>query len=138
LRSELEQHFEIGGLIEAALRALIYIRLPDGSIDERGFSVLRLIRASRPDDKRISMVRLKEMVREQYLLVCLDEQRAIGALPKLLGGDANARKSTLDLLHRVLAAREDMSDEGKRRLARVEALFSLKPEKTVSAEAAHA
>jgi pimeloyl-ACP methyl ester carboxylesterase len=138
LRSELEQHFEIGGLIEAALRALIYIRLPDGSIDERGFSVLRLIRASRPADKRISMVRLKEMVREQYLLVCLDEQRAIGALPKLLGGDANARKSTLDLLHRVLAAREDMSDEGKRRLARVEALFSLKPEKTVSAEAAHA
>jgi hypothetical protein len=31
-----------------------------------------------------------------------------------------------------------MSDDGKRRLARVEALFSLKQEKTVSAEAAHA
>jgi hypothetical protein len=66
------------------------------------------------------------MVREQYLLVYFDEERAIAALPKLLGTDTNARQATLDLLHRVLAAREDMSDEGKRRLARVEALFSLK------------
>jgi pimeloyl-ACP methyl ester carboxylesterase len=138
MRSELESRFDAGGPIEAGLRALIYIRLPDGSVDERGFSVLKLIRASRPANNRISMARFKEMVREQYLLVYFDEERAIAALPKLLGADTNARKSTLDLLHRVLAAREDMSDEGKRRLARVEALFSLKPEKTVSAEVAHA
>ncbi len=77
-------------------------------------------------------------MREQYLLVRLDEERAIAALPKLLGADANERKATLDVLHRVLAARGDMSDEGKRRLARVEALFDVKPEKARKAEAAHA
>jgi pimeloyl-ACP methyl ester carboxylesterase len=138
LRSELEQRFEVGGPVEAALRALIYIRLPDGSIDERGFNMVKLIRASRPADKRLSMVRLKEIVRQQYLLVCLDQERAITALPKLLGADANGRKATLDVLQRVLSARGDMSDEGRRRLARVEALFGLKPQETAKTEAAHA
>jgi hypothetical protein len=138
MRAELESRFDAGGPIEAGLRALIYIRLPDGSVDERGFSVLKLIRASRPANNRISMARFKEMVREQYLLVYFDEERAVAALPKLLGGDTNGRKSTLDLLHRVLSARDDMSDEGKRRLARVEGLFNIKQEKAVAAEAAHA
>jgi pimeloyl-ACP methyl ester carboxylesterase len=138
LRSELEQRFEVGDPIEAALRALIYIRLPDGSIDERGFNMLKLIRASRPADKRLSMVRLKEMVRQQHLLVCLDQERAIGALPKLLGADGNGRKATLDVLQRVLSARGDLSDESERRLARVEALFGLKPQEPAKVEAAHA
>ena len=85
LRAELEKRFEVGGLEEAAMRALIYIRLPEGSIDERGFSVLKLIRASRPAEKQMSLAHFKEMVRQQYLLVCLDQERAVGALPKLLG-----------------------------------------------------
>ena len=77
MRSELEHRFEVGGLEEAALRALVYIRLPEGSIDERGFAVLKLIRASRPAGKRMSLARFKEMLREQYLLVRLDEERAL-------------------------------------------------------------
>ena len=105
LRAELEHRFDAGGLEEAALRALIYIRLPEGSIDERGFSVLKLIRASRPASKRRSLAQFKEIVREQYLLVRLDAERAINALPTLLGSDATARKAMLDALHRVLAAR---------------------------------
>ncbi len=138
LRSELEQRFEVGGPVEAALRALIFIRLPESSIDERSFNMLKLIRASRPADKRISMVQLKEMMRQQYLLVCLDQERAVTALPKLLGADVKERKATLDVLHRVLSARGEMSDEGRRRLARVEALFGLKPQDAEKAEAAHA
>ena len=93
MRAELEHCFEVGGLEEAVLRALVYIRLPEGSVDERGFAVLRLIRASRPAAKRMSLARFKEMMREQYLLVRLDEERAVSALPKLLGEDAVARKS---------------------------------------------
>jgi hypothetical protein len=138
LRSELEHRFEAGGPIEAGLRALVYIRLPEGSIDERGFSVLKLIRASRPADKRISIDRFKEMVREQYLLVCLDEERAMTALPKLLGADTPGRKAALDAVHQVLGASGDISDEGKRRLTRVETLFGIKPEKVSKVEAAHA
>ena len=122
---------------EAALRALVYIRMPEGSIDERGFAMLKLIRASRPAAKRVSPARFKEMLREQYLLVGLDEGRAIEALPKLLGEDAAARRAALDTLHQVLAARGMMSDEGRRRLVQVEALFSAPPKKVVKSETAH-
>ena len=127
-----------GGPEEAALRALIYIRLPEGSIDERGFSVLKLIRASRPASKRLSLAQFKEIVREQYLLVCHDAERAINALPTLLGSDVTARKAALDVLHRVLAARDTLSGEGKRRLAQVEALFDVRREPSSKSEPAHA
>ncbi len=138
VRARLERRFEVGGLEEAALRALIYIRLPDGVVDERGFAVLKLIRASRPANKRLSLVHFKEVLREQYLLVRLDEERAITALPKLLGENAIARRTTLNILHQILAARGDMSIEGERRLARVKTLFDTGPEKATKTEAAHA
>jgi hypothetical protein len=138
LRSNLEHRFDVGDRTEAALRALIYIRLPEGRIDERGFSVIKLIRDARPADQRISMARLKEIVRDQYLLVCLDEERAIAALPKLLGADATERKAALEALHRVLAASGDLSEEGKRRLDRIEALFDVRAATPSTAEAAHA
>jgi hypothetical protein len=138
LRAELEKQFEVGGVTEAAMRALIYIRMPEGSIDERGFSVLKLIRASHPAEKQMSLARFKEMVRRQYLLVCLDQERAIGSLPRLLGSDADPRKTALEMLHRVLAARGEMSDEGKRRLKQIETLFATEGTKRSKAEAAHA
>jgi hypothetical protein len=138
LRAELEGRFEMGRPQDAALRALVYIRLADGSIDERGFAVLKQVRASRPAARRISLARFKEILREQYLLVRLDEECALGALPKLLSDDDAVRKATLDLLHRILAARGDLSDEEKRRLTRVEALFGALPAMAVRAETAHA
>jgi hypothetical protein len=138
LRAELEKQFEVGGVTEAAMRALIYIRMPEGSIDERGFSVLKLIRASRPTDKQMTLAHFKEMVRQQYLLVCLDQDRAISTLPKLLGSDAGARKTALEMLNRVLAARGEMSEEGKRRLKEIEAMFATEATKRSKAEAEHA
>jgi hypothetical protein len=86
----------------------------------------------------MSLARFKEMVREQYLLVCLDEERAIDALPRLLGTDVGERKAAHDVLEQVLAARGAVSEEGKRRQARVEALFDAKPEKAAKPEPAHA
>ena len=138
LRAELEHKFNVGNVEEAAIRALIYIRLPEGSIDERGFSALKLIWASRPASKRFGLARFKELMKEQFLLVCLDEERAVNALPRLLGVDAAERKAALDVLHRILDARREMSAEGKRRLVRIEALFNAKPGKTSTSEITHA
>jgi Protein of unknown function (DUF3141) len=138
LRAELERRFESGGVEEAALRALIYIRLPEGSIDERGFTAIKLIRASRPAANRKTLAQMKEIVREQYLLVRLDEERAIAALPALLGADAAQRRAVLDALHQVLAARGALAGEAKRRLERVEALLETKRDKASQSEPAHA
>jgi hypothetical protein len=138
LRAELEHKFDVGHIEEAVLRALVYIRLPEGSVDERGYAVLKLIRESRPASRRVSLARFKEMLREQFLLVCLDEERAINTLPALLGADAGERKAAVDVLRRILEARGALSDEGKRRLARIEAVFGAKPVKSPAPEPAHA
>jgi hypothetical protein len=37
----LEQRIEQGGLLEAAVRVLIYVRLPEGKVDEREFAALK-------------------------------------------------------------------------------------------------
>jgi hypothetical protein len=100
--------------------------------------VLKLIRASRPADKQASLAQFKEMMRKQYLLVCLDEERAITALPKLLGRNAASRRTALDALHRVLAARDGTSEEGKRRLKRIESLFAADTAEKSKTEAEHA
>jgi pimeloyl-ACP methyl ester carboxylesterase len=133
MRVELERRFEVGGLPQAALRALIYICMPQRSVDERGFAMLQAIRAMQPTNTRVSMAELKACLKEQYLLVRLDEERAVRAIPKLLPDDEHARQSALEALHRVVEARGSLSDEGKRRLSRVESLFGAQPSETAHA-----
>ncbi len=134
MRAELEHKFEAGGLDEAIVRVLIYVRLPQGSVDERGFAMLKIIRGERPPDKRKSWTQDKTMVREQFLLVCLDAERAIGALPHLLPDNAEQRRKALEILHRVIGARGALPDEGKRRLARIEAMFAIASQQTATEE----
>ncbi|MGH7122081.1 MAG: DUF3141 domain-containing protein [Acetobacteraceae bacterium] len=138
LRSELEQRFEAGGIREATIRALIYVRIPEGQIDERGFAALQAIRAARPAAERVSMAEWKTIFRDQYLLVLLDEKRAASTIPKLLPANQDERRTALEILHRALAARGIQSAETRRRLHEVEALFGLERSKQVKAEAANA
>ena len=99
LRAELEKQFEDGGMTEAAMRALIYIRLPEGSIDERGFSVLKMIRASRPADKRMTLAQFKEMV-QATVSVGLPGSRSArsAACRSCSAAMPDARKAALDML----------------------------------------
>jgi len=80
----LEQQIDQGGLIEAAVRALIYVRLPEGKVDERAFAALKQISSELAAAKRIGLARFKEIVKDQYLILLMDVERAIAALPKLL------------------------------------------------------
>ncbi len=138
LRSQLDTRFEVGGLMEAALRSLIYVRLPEGSVDERGFRMLKEIRAGQPAGKRRTMGQLKELLKEQYLLVCLDEERAVRAIPKLLPKNMDERRAALDALQRMTAAKGALPEEGRRRLDRIEALFDVRTEKPAKGEVIHA
>jgi pimeloyl-ACP methyl ester carboxylesterase len=124
---QLEQRIDQGGLIEAAVRALIYVRLPESKVDERGFTALKQISAELPAAKRIGLVRFKEIVKEQYLILLLDAERAIAALPKLLPSNRRQCEEALVLVRRVLAARGPLPEEGRRRLERIEAMFGGPP-----------
>jgi pimeloyl-ACP methyl ester carboxylesterase len=121
----LEERIDHGGVIEAVLRALIYVRLPEGTVDERGLAALKEVGAALPAAKRIGFAQLKEALKEQFLMMMLDEERAIAALPKLLTEDRKEREFGLAVVQRVLAARGALSAEGSRRLARIESLFGL-------------
>ena len=123
LAVELERRVDKGSLVEAAVRALIYIRRPEGKVDERGFAALKEISAAMPPAKRIGMARFKEIMREQYLIVRHDEERAIEALPNLLPDDPREREAGLAALRRLLSARGALQEEAKRRLQRIEAIF---------------
>jgi len=127
MRADLEKHFEVGGLPEAAIRSLIYIRLPQQAVDERGYAMLMAVRAMQPMNRRMSKSELKAALREQYMLLRLDEERAVAAIPRLLPDSEQARRAGLDAIRQVVKAPGALSAEGERRLDRIEKLFGEAP-----------
>ena len=130
LRLDLDQRFEEGGIEEAMLRALIYVRRPEGGFDERGYRMLKNMRETRKSNERLSVPRFREMLNEQLQLVIQDEERAIAALPKLLQTDELETAAALDALRQLAGAAGALDLDGERRLARVEKLFGAKPTKS--------
>ena len=124
LRSQLEERFEAGGPMEAALRALLYVNRPTGGIDDQRFDVLRRARAARPADQRRPLGELKEMLKEQSLLIRLDEEHAVQAIPKLLPRSHDERRTELEALHNLLDAQGPLPSESRRRLDRVDRLYN--------------
>jgi pimeloyl-ACP methyl ester carboxylesterase len=137
-RGDLAGRFEAGGLPEAMIRALIYVRLVERSADERGYAMVKALRDAQPAEKRISQARLKEAFTEQFLLLQQDQERAVAALPALLPQDAAQLRSALAALRRVVAASGALSEEGRRRMARVEVLFNAAEPARAKGEAANA
>jgi hypothetical protein len=119
----LEQHLDRGGLLEATTRALLYVRLAEGSADERGFAALTAIAAELPTSMRVGFARFKEVVKEQFMVLFLDEARAVAAIPALLPDNRKQRSDALRLLRRVLVARGELPEESARRLVEIEAMF---------------
>ena len=106
------------------MRALIYIRLPGRSVDERGYAAIQAFR--KPSRLRsVSASPAQGTFTEQFLLLKQDEERAVRALTVLLPADARQRRTATALLRRAAAASGTPSEEGSRRLARVEALFNV-------------
>ena len=126
LRHALEHRFEAGGADEGALRALIYIRRPGGSADERGFRMLEMIRETRKANKRLTLSQFKEMVKEQFQLVLVDEERAVKALPQLLHPGEPQSDAALDALRALLTATGPLTKEEQVRVAKVEKLVGVK------------
>jgi hypothetical protein len=124
LREEMEGRFDEGGLIEAAARALMYVSRPEGAVDERSFAMIRKFREAQPAKSRLPIARLKEILKDQSLLLRLDEERAVAAIPRLLPENARQRLAALEGLHKVLGARGRLPEEGQRRLELIDALFT--------------
>ena len=101
----------VGGVREAALRMLIYVTRIRGDLDERSFAVIRRMRADK--DQALSLQTFKDVVRDQALMLILDKQAAIDAIPKMLEtASAKDIRQALSDIEEVLDAGEPLDAEG--------------------------
>jgi pimeloyl-ACP methyl ester carboxylesterase len=135
-RAELDRRIEQGSPIEAALRALIYVRQPQQTFDERGFNILKEINSGLQEGERISLAQFKEMMKEQFLIVMQEQERAVAAIPMLLPAGRGERNALLGVIRQVANSGGALREESKRRLARIEMLFGEPKLKSLPAGAA--
>ena len=114
-----------GGPREAAIRALVYVRMPEKAADERAFEMLRRIRAEHGAQK--TLAEFKQDLREQYFMLRLDEIGAVALIPELLKGHEDEWPKLLEYIRKVATAGGPLSGEGQRRLAELERLFTSPP-----------
>ena len=119
---ELREKMGRGGPREAAIRALIYVRAPEKAADERSFEMLRRIRAEHGAKKTLS--EFKKDLREQYLMLQLDERKALETIPSMMEGHEGEAKQYLEFVRKVATAGGPLSAAAQDRLERVEKLFS--------------
>jgi hypothetical protein len=122
LRARMDQ----GGLREAAVRILLYAGSDEPRVDVRGFRMAERVRDQHFGGERLTGPRRRELVREQFFMLLLDEAEALAALPRLLPA-AKDQTTALDMVRQVLSAKGELNDERRARLARVEAILNGSP-----------
>ena len=114
-----------GGLREAAVRMLLYAGADTIAVDSRGFRMMQRVREDYDEyfrGERLPAAARRELFKDQYFMLLLDEERALAALPKLVPQPAE-REAALELVRRVLTAKGEMSAARKQRLARLEGIL---------------
>jgi hypothetical protein len=127
--AELNSRMGVGGLREAAIRALLYVGSARGMVDERSIEALRRIRRDHHGE-RLTPHAFKTLVREQFFMLLLDRDAALGAIPNMLPNDLNPKRAAFAAMREVLSASEDISGERANRLTRVCGLFGLDGEES--------
>ena len=93
-----------GGLREALVRALLWVGMARNAVDERGFAAITRLRDAHPASRQMALADFKALVREQYLMLVLDEEAALGAIPGLLPEAVEERREALAALRSVIEA----------------------------------
>jgi hypothetical protein len=119
---ELRNGMAQGSLLEAGVRALIYITKGQRSSDARSFEILNRMLKEHPD---VSFARFKATVREQSAMLAIDEKTALDTLPRLLPPDAEARRVMAGTIKTIVTAPGELEDEAKRRLREIDALLDV-------------
>ncbi|MGO4685038.1 DUF3141 domain-containing protein [Hyphomicrobium sp. 2TAF46] len=119
--ADLKNRMSEGGPREAVIRALIYVRMPDGIVDERGFNLLRRMREE--TGKGMSLATFKQVIREQFLMLLLDERRAIDGIPIMLARNPDLASRMKGKFERMIELVGVHSKMARTRLTEIEAIF---------------
>jgi len=122
--AELKLRIGSGALRECGIRALLYVGMARGMVDERSLAALRRMR--REDaESRLTIAEFKTLVREQFFMLLLDQEASLSAIPKMLPQSMDARRHAFAAINEVLSAAGEISGETRTRLDRVAQLFGL-------------
>jgi len=132
--AELRGRMAEGGLRECLARALIYVGAARGGADERGFAAIRRMRALRHANLKMTLAEFKALIREQFLMLLIDQDAALDAIPGMLPPDLDERRKGLAALREVLSARGELSGEVAERWRRVAGLFGVEVEAPADSE----
>ena len=111
-----------GGPREAAIRALLYIRLADGAADERGLALLRRVRDEHGGG--LTLAEFKQLVREQFFMLLLDQERALGAIPSMLAKDREGAARAARDMQRMIEVVGLKTKAAQARFTEVDAMFA--------------
>ena len=114
-----------GGARAAAIRAILYIRMPEGIADERGFRLLQNMREEA--GAGLTLAEFKKVVRDQFFSLLLDQRRAVAAIPAMLAKEPDLAPRMVGELRRLLNVVGVKSEAGKARRTEIEALIKEKP-----------
>ena len=125
--AQLKAQMRQGGLREGLIRAMLYVGMPRGAIDERAFESIRRIRAAYNAANPMTLAEFKTMVRDQFLMLLIDQEAAIAAIPALLPKDPDLCRKAFGLLREVLGVREAITGEVADRLRQAAGWFGVDP-----------
>ena len=120
--AELKARIPVGGVREAVVRGLIYVGMARAAVDERGFELARRMRKSYGD---MPLSDFKALVREQFLILLIDEKAALAAIRSLLPADESVREQAYALVGQLMSARGELSAEDRKRMSEVARFFGL-------------
>ena len=122
--AELKARIPEGRIREAVIRAVIYVGLARGAVDERRFEAIRRIRRTLKDVQPLPLAEFKALVREQHHMLLIDSSAAIAAIPSMLPSDFDARFQAFALIKQVTEAGGTLQPESLERLQQIKELFS--------------
>ncbi|MGH6885376.1 MAG: DUF3141 domain-containing protein, partial [Geminicoccales bacterium] len=118
---------ERGGFVEAVVRIALAGAGAEKMVDARGFRLGQKLRKEHPKFNRVSHERLKEMVKEEALMLRFDRERALAALPRMLPTTAE-RREAFDYVRQAVSARGEITPERAAVMAQIEQILGLEPE----------
>lgn len=121
---ELKARISEGGIRAATVRALIYVGMTRGSVDERGFESIRRIRDSLKQMGPLSLAAFKTLVRDQHAMLLVEKAGALAAIPSMLPPERDKRAKAVALITQVLESSGALSREGEARLLEISSLFN--------------
>ncbi|MGE3147970.1 MAG: DUF3141 domain-containing protein [Pseudorhodoplanes sp.] len=121
--AELRAQITTGGIRECRIRAILYVGMARNCVDERGFETIRRMRLASTDHQKLTLSEFKQVVREQFFMLLIDEEATLAAIPSLLPPSADERRTALAAVKEVISASGELTEEVAARMQRVAGLF---------------